>query len=141
MGQTGEKSDRSNPLFDYGNCDDLCFAEDAWVDFESRGNRLLIVDTRLERQVELTSRFRRFGYSVAVASGAEEAIRILDTEPGFDFAILDPESMGKSGLRLAKHCASCSDLNQIKIVPLYESRDTIADDVFVAIGAYENQSE
>lgn len=141
MNQSGKNSDKSNPLFDYRSWGDIYLAEDSWVDFESRGNRLLIVDARLERQAELTSRFRRFGYSVAVAKGAEEAIRILDTEPGFDFAIFDPESMGKSGLRLAKHCASCSDLNQIKLVPLYESRDTIASDVFVAVGAYEKSSE
>ena len=116
-------------------------AEDSWDDFALRGNRLLVIDDRLERQTELTNRFRRFGYSVAVASGAEEAIRILDTEPGFDFAIYDPESMGEPGVRLARHCASCSDLNQIKLIPLFGSRDTIADDVFAAVGVWDRVGE
>lgn len=108
--------------------------EDSWVDFGERGNRLLVVEGRLPRQKELANRFRCFGYSVAVAIGREDAIRILDTEPGFDFAIYDPEYMAESGSALAEHCAACSDLNQIKLVPLIGSRDTISDDVFSAVG-------
>ena len=102
--------------------------------FSPLGNRLLLIEQRAFRRRILANCFRSWGLSVAVARSFVDAIRVLDTEPEFDFVIYDQVFMGGAGKRLAGHCRNCRDLNQIKLISLSSSTRVLSNGFFGMLG-------
>jgi len=78
---------------------------------------LLVEDNAFTRDV-IKANLQQWGLKVCLATSAEDAIRILDTEPLFDLGIFDISLPGKSGEALAKHCRACPDLEKMRLVSL-----------------------
>jgi len=67
-----------------------------------RGTALLVDDEELVR-VSTADMLTDLGYAVIEARSAEEAIELLDREPGFDVIVTDHLMPGMSGTDLARH--------------------------------------
>ena len=98
------------------------------------GKRLLVIEERPFRCRIMSNSYRSWGFSVAMAGSLEDVIRILDTEPVFDFCIYDRLHMGASGLFLESHCCFCGDLNQMKLISMSGSSRALSGEFFGMLG-------
>ncbi|REK07756.1 MAG: response regulator [Acidobacteria bacterium] len=79
-------------------------AEDSWVHHLERGSeRVLVVDDHDQVRHILEAVLRRAGYQVRSVASGEEALPLLDTEPGFDLLLTDSVMPGMRGEELAEH--------------------------------------
>jgi signal transduction histidine kinase/CheY-like chemotaxis protein len=70
---------------------------------ELRGSKVLIVDSDPTSRQIFTVQFEAWGMKAYTASGAKEALRIIETEDSyFDLGILDMQASGLNGVELAQ---------------------------------------
>ncbi len=70
---------------------------------ELRGSKVLIVDSDPTSRQIFTVQFEAWGMKAYTASGAKEALRIVETEDAyFDLGILDMQASGLNGVELAQ---------------------------------------
>jgi signal transduction histidine kinase/CheY-like chemotaxis protein len=70
---------------------------------ELKGSKVLIVDSDQTSRQIFTVQFEAWGMKAYTASGAKEALRIIESEDSyFDLAILDMQASGLNGVELAQ---------------------------------------
>lgn len=81
-------------------------------------SRILLVENCEETCILLARQLRDWGYAVAEAHSSEQAIQILDTEPGFEYGVFDLNLPGLSGEQLAAYCRGQDDLKGLKLIAI-----------------------
>jgi len=83
---------------------------------------VLLVDDETELVTTLAERLGLRGINARWATDAEEALRLLQTEP-FDIAVLDMKLPRVDGLEVLRHLKSSEALRAIPVVVLTSSRE------------------
>jgi signal transduction histidine kinase len=90
------------------------------------GSLLIVDDNELNRDM-LSRRLERTGYAVTVASGAKEALSLIETE-SFDLVLLDVEMPSMSGLELLQIVRKTHSQMQLPIIMVtahHQSSDVV----------------
>ena len=92
--------------------------------------RVLLVEDYYGVCELLAHPLREWGYAVAEAHSGENALQILDTEPGFEFGVFDLRLPGLSGEELASYCRAHEDLKRMKLIAISGERERLDNDLF-----------
>ena len=92
--------------------------------------RVLLVEDYRDSCTFFASQLRDLGYAVAEAHSAENAIQILDTEPGFEFGVFDLNLPGLSGEQLAAYCHAQDDLKRMKLIAISGESSRLPNRIF-----------